>query len=204
MSITYPLSLPLTNLSRVQFSFDSVVGVSESPFTSEQQVYAHQGGKWRAQVDLVPMRRADAEQWVAFFLALNGREGTFLMGDPVNTTPRGSWSGTPLVRGGGQSGRVLVLDGFDPFATVKAGDWLQLGTGSTSHLYKATQDQIADSGGEIHLPIWPRLRAAPSDNDAVVYTSAKGLWRLASAGVSWSLEPAALYAGMSFEAVEAL
>lgn len=204
MAISYPLSLPAGNVARVEFSFDAVVGVSESPFSSEQQVYAHQGGKWRAKVELPPMRRADAEPWVAFFLALNGREGTFLMGDPVNIAPRGTWAGTPVVKGAGQTGRVLLLDGFDPFATVKAGDWLQLGSGSGTRLHKATQDQTADSGGEMYLPIWPRLRASPDDNATVTSASPKGRWRLASPGNSWALEPAALYAGMSFEAVEAL
>lgn len=204
MTISYPLSLPAANISRLEITPHAVVSVSMSPFTSEQQVYAHQGGHWKGRVEVPPMRRADAEAWIAFLLALNGQEGTFLMGDPVNTTPQGTWGGTPLVHGASQTGLTLNVDGFTPYATGKAGDWMQLSSGSTSRLHKVTQDFTTDSGGEANVCIWPRLREAPSDNGAIVTTAAKGQWRLAQPGVAWALEPAAMYAGFSFDVMEAL
>jgi hypothetical protein len=204
MTISYPVSIPVNNIARLEISSHSVVGVSVSPFTSEQQVYAHQGGHWKGRVELPPMKRENAEQWIAALLALNGQEGTILIGDPVNVSPRVTWAGTPVVHGASQSGYSLNVDGFTPYATGKAGDWMQLSSGSTTRLHKVTQDFTADSGGEANVCIWPRLREAPSDNGAIVTSSPKGRWRLAQSGISWSLEPSDLYGGFSFTITEAL
>lgn len=189
----------------MQFRGGSVVGVSTSPFSREQQVYAHQGDWWEVDVSLPAMKRADAEPWVAFLLALNGREGTFLLGEPINTAPRGVGTGTPLVKGASQTGRTLLTDGWTISQTgiLKAGDWFQLGTGSSSRLHKVVQDADSDGSGNATLEIWPRLRVSPADNAALTVSSPKGVFRLAGNMREWSLEQAAIY-GLSFSCVEAL
>lgn len=175
-----------------------------SPFSFSQQVYVHQGDRWEADVVLEPMKRADAEPWVAWALSLNGREGTFLLGpDPINTTPRGTWAGTPLVNGASQTGKTLVVDGFGASATVKAGDWFQLGSASGAQLYKVVQDGTASGGGALSIEIWPRLRTSPADNAPLTSTSPKGVFRLARNQSEWSLELAQIY-GLQFSALEAL
>lgn len=205
MTISYPLSLPSTRFSRFTLRARSSAAVSESPFTGEQQVYVHQAEVWSAEIELAPMTREDAEAWAAFFLSLNGREGTFLLGDPRNLTPQGTWAGaSPLVNGGSQTGKTLAIDGLSAGATVKGGDWLQLGSGSSARLHKVTQDATANGSGEVTLDIWPRLRSSPSNNAAVTIASAQGVFRLASNEVGWGLEPGQLYSGFSFAAVEAL
>jgi len=205
VTISYPLSLPSTRVARVSFRARSSAAVSESPFTGEQQVYVHQAEVWSAEIELPGMARADAEAWIGFFLSLNGREGTFLLGDPRNLTPQGTWAGaSPLVNGGSQTGKSLAIDGLSAGATVKAGDWLQLGSGASARLHKVTQDATANGSGQVTLDLWPRLRASPSDNAAVTIASAQGVFRLASNEIGWGLEPGQLYAGFSFQAVEAL
>lgn len=206
MSISYPLSLPSqVAFNGIEFRARSAVGVSESPFTFSQQVYAHQGQIWEADLSLPPMTREAAEQWVAFLLALNGREGTFLLGDTLNTTPRGTGTGTPLVNGASQTGNTLVTDGWTAGVTgiLKAGDWFQLGTGSSSRLHKIVQDATSDGSGNATLEIWPRLRSSPADNAALTLSAPKGLFRLASNVRAWSIGLAQLY-GLSFAAVEAI
>lgn len=205
MAITYPLSLPATNKERrVAIRARSSVGASESPFTFEQQTFVHQGESWAAAVELPPMGRADAEAWIAFFLALNGRQGTFLMGDPLGTTPRGTWAGAPKVLGAHAVGvKSIAMDGFSVGATVKAGDWFQTGSGGASHLHKVVQDATADGSGLLTLEIWPRTRVSLADNDTFTINSAKGLWRLADNVSEYSLEQAQLY-GLQFACVEAL
>lgn len=207
MSISYPLSLPSQlAFSRVTFRARSAVGVSQSPFTFAQQVYAHQGDLWEADLELPPMTRAYAEDWLAFLLALNGREGTFLLGDTLYTTPRGIATGTPLVKGASQTGRTLITDGWTISTTgiLKAGDWFQLGTGSSSRLHKVVQDADANGAGEATLEIWPRLRSSPADNAALTTAAPKGLFRLASNVRAWSLDVGQLISGFSFSAVEAI
>jgi len=204
MALTYPLSLPAGQaVRRIAIQSRSTVGFSESPFTYEQQIFAHPGESWTAQVELKPMLRADAEAWVAFLLALNGRQGTFLMGDPVNVLPRGTWAGAPKVLGSHAAGvKSIAMDGFGVGATVKAGDWFQSGSGASSHLHKVVQDATADGSGLLTLEIWPRTRAALADNDTFVTTAPLGLWRLSQNG-GWSFELAQVY-GLGFECIEAL
>lgn len=206
MAISYPLSFPSTKSpAGIAFRARSAVGLSMSPFSFSQQAYAHQGDMWEADVAAPPMKRADAEVWVAFLLALNGREGTFTMGDPVNTSPRGVGTGTPLVNGGSQTGKTLVTDGWTVSQTgiMKAGDWFQLGSGSSTRLHKVVQDANSDGAGNATLEIWPRLRSAPADNAPLTVSSPKGLWRLAENVREWSLERAQIY-GIRFSAIEAL
>jgi len=204
VTISYPLALPsASQIRRMVWKPRSVVGVSESPFSFSQQVYVHQGEAWQVEVDLIAMERANAEAWAGWLLALNGREGTFLLGDPKGTTPRGTWAGTsPLVQGAGQSGKSLAVDGVTASATALAGDWLQLGSGSTATLHKVTQDVTFSGGGAATLDIWPRLRSAPADNAAVTLSSAKGRFRMGSNAPAWDVE--AIIYGISFDAMEAL
>lgn len=204
MAITYPRSLPAGTAKRIRFKMNSMVGMSASPFTGSQQVYAHQGQFWSAEVELPPMQAATAEAWLGFLLSLNGREGTFLMGDPTRTATRGIGTGSPLVNGASQTGNTLITDGWTVSQTgiLKAGDYIQLGTGSSSRLYKLRADANSDGSGNATLEIWPRLRSAPADNAALTVASAKGLWRLADNEQGWDLEEAGFY-GISFNCVEA-
>jgi len=205
MGISYPLSMSvLRTPRRIKFNTMSNVAMSQSPFTGAQQVYAHAGQYWSAEVQLPPMKRADAEAWLGFILSLNGAEGTFLMGDPVNTTPRGTATGTPVVKGASQTGNTLTTDGWSNSITgiMKAGDWFQLGTGLTSTLHKMRQDANSDGVGEAVLEFWPAMRTAPADNAALTISSPRGLWRLADNQQSWDLDLASIY-GLSFNCVEA-
>ncbi len=163
MTISYPLALPTTKRpAGISFVARSVTAVAESPFTLEAQIHAFDGRRWEAAVTYPPLIRAEAEVLIAFLLALDGRKGTFTMGDPAATAPRGSFAGTPVVDGGGQSGLTLALKDFDPSATgvVALGDCLQLGSGSTARLHKAAglSDFDADGVGLATIDIWPALR----------------------------------------------
>ena len=207
MSISYPLALPTTSVPRsVSFKAQSKVGYQSSPFTGEQTVYAHQGEWFEAQVDLPAMQRANADYWISFLLALNGMEGTFLMGDPAGANPRGSWSaGSPQigVNGAHAAGvKTVGLCGLLNGATGKAGDWIQFGSGSGAQLHKLVQDFTATASGNVSIEIWPRTKNALSNLDVPVVNSAVGLWRLSSNEREWSIEEAQMY-GISFGAVQA-
>jgi hypothetical protein len=205
MAITYPLSLPtITGIANIVMTARNSVAVATSPFTLTTQVMQHQGSRWEASVTLPPMKRASAEEWIAFLISLNGAYGTFLLGDPMGATARGSAStaaGTPLVNGGSQTGSTLNIDGAPNNATgyLKAGDYIQVGT----NLYKVLADANSNGSGQVSLDIWPSLRSSPADNAAVVVASAKGLFRLSSSDASFSIDNASVY-GINFSAVEAI
>lgn len=208
MAESYPLNIPNTNIARVRLIARNAVAITASPFTFKQQVYRHQGAGWEADISLPAMKREDAEAWVAFLLRLRGQYGTFLLGDPNCVTPRGSAAsapGTPLVAGGSQTGDELNIDGLPVSATgyLKAGDYIQLGSGATATLHKVLEDVDSNASGEATLNIFPSIKSSPSDNSAVTVSNAKGNFRLNSNETMWDINEAAIY-GITFGAVEAV
>lgn len=206
MTISYPLAFPThTGVRSVEFRAVNAVAYARSPFTFAGQAFAYSGQMWQADVTLPPMRRSDAERWVAWLVSLRGQYGTFLLGDPTCTSPRGLGTGTPIVKGASQTGASLNIDGATANVTgwLKAGDYIQLGSGSTARLHKVLVDADSDSIGNVTLELWPHIRVAPVDNSAVVVNSPRGLFRLSSNEQSWSINEAAVY-GVSFGAMEAV
>ncbi len=206
MTITYPLALPVhTGIARIDLRAINVISVTRSPFTLASQTFAHAGQMWQADVVLPPMKRADAEQWVAWLVSLRGQYGTFLLGDPLGATARGVATGTPLVKGAGQTGGSLIIDGAGAGVTgwLKAGDYIQLGSASSATLHKVLADANSDGSGNVTLDIWPHIRIAPADNATVVVAAPKGLFRLSGNEQAWSINEASVY-GLAFGAVEVI
>lgn len=206
MSISYPLTLPALGLARVRLNAHAVVGVSMSPFTGQQQAQEFPGQWWQAEISLPPLKRADAETWLAFLLKLNGRRGTFLLGHPASATPRGSAPGTPLVNGAHAAAvNSLATKGWTPSQTgiLKAGDLIQLGSGSSARMYKNLADADSDGSGNATLDLWPALRSAAADNDAITTSNCRSVFRLASNDITWDIGEAQVY-GIEFAASEAL
>jgi len=210
MAITYPLSLPTTiGIAEIELRANNVVGVSQSPFTFSQQVVQHQGQRWEASVKIPPVRKDLAEEWVAFLLSLKGSVGTFLLGDPNMATARGSAAtapGTPLVDGALSIGASeITIDGLPVSATgyLKAGDYIQLGSGSTTTLHKVLADVDSDGTGQATFDIWPNVRRTVANDEAVVVSNTKGHFRLSSGLSSWSINNSSVY-GISFDAVEVI
>lgn len=209
MAITYPLTFPTqTGIATVNLHAINAVAISSSPFTYKQQVVAHSGQRWEAEISLPPMKRADAEVWVAFLLSLKGQRGTFLMGDPNCATPRGSaatTAGTPVVNGADQTGDTLTVDGLPVSASgyLLAGDYIQLGGGSSATLHKVLVDVDSNASGQAEIDLWPSIRTAPADNSAIVVSSAVGNFRLATNQSDWSINNASFY-GITFPAIEVI
>lgn len=91
MPITYPLNTPTNiGIANITLMAENAVAVSQSPFTFAQQIVAHPGQRWAASISLPPMKRQDAENWIAFLLSLKGQVGTFLLGDPNAVNHQGT------------------------------------------------------------------------------------------------------------------
>jgi hypothetical protein len=209
MAYSYPLTLPtVSGIRSINLRARNVVGISQSPFTLKQQVIAHSGQQWEADISLPPMTRDEGEDWVSFLVKLKGQQGTFLLGDPSGATPRGSaatTAGTPVVNGAGQTGSSLTIDGLPVSVSgyLKAGDYIQLGTASSSTLHKVLNDVTTSASGEASFDIYPSIRTAPADGSSVTVSNAKGVFRLSSNETSWSISEVELF-GISFSAVEAI
>ena len=209
MAITYPLTLPtVTGVQTVNFIVRNSIGATQSPFTYEQQIFKNPGQRFEADITLPPMSRADAEVWNTFFIKLYGQYGTFLLGDPNSATPRGTASssaGTPVVNGASQTGDTLNIDGVPTSQTgyLKAGDYIQLGTGILSRLHMVVEDADTDSGGNATLSIEPALRTSPSDDLAITVSNTKGVFRLVTNETEWDANSVSVY-GITFAVTEYL
>ena len=198
---TFPLSLPtVTGLASIAWQKESVVARSQSIFSLKSKVYDWSGKRWSAVVGLPTMAATEWRDWEAFFLSLNGPEGTFWLGPTLDKTARGVATGTPLINGGSQSGQSIVSDGWTISQTgiLKAGDWLQIG----NYLYRVLEDVNSDGSGNCTFEVWPNLRAAPDDDDPITVANPKGLFRLEEMP---DLEQGQdhLVSGVTFRAIEA-
>ncbi len=206
MPITYPLSLP-TSLgpSQIELRGTHATVISRSPFTYQSQVQAYTGQLWSATVTIPPCPRSIAEDWITFLLSLKGSYGTFLLGDPNGKTPRGTPTGTPLVVGAGQTGSTLNIDGCTNSVTgwLKAGDYIQIGTGSSAQLYKVLTQVNTSGTGTATLDIWPNLRTSPADNAAIITSNCVGKFRLSRNTAEWNIDNRSFY-GITFDCEEAL
>jgi hypothetical protein len=194
MALSYPLATPTTiGIESIELRAVNAVAVSQSPFTYKQQVISHGGQKWEASVNIPSVHRDKAAEWKAMLVGLKGQAGTFLLGDPDYATPQGTVSSCVLTGDAGDDNATVVMTG-----TLKAGDYIQLGSGSSAKLHQVLLDQSGDGT----IQIWPSLRSTYS-SATVTFNSPKGVFRLATNMTSWSINNASIY-GISFEAVEAV
>jgi hypothetical protein len=208
VTITYPLAFPgYQFVSSCSFIPRSIVGMNKSPYTASQQVYLHQGQLWEGEFSIVRMNRANHSLFKTFFGQLFGPYGTFLLGDPDATSPRGVATGTPLVDGASQTGSELVTDGWTASteSILCAGDYIQLGTGLYTRMHMLTEEADSDSAGASTLKIFPCLRTSPADNDPITLESCKCLCRLTSGDAGeWRTDCMGLTEEKSFSFIEAI
>lgn len=191
MTITFPLQLPaFPDNSAVTVSPLNTVAVLTSPHSLKQQVQRFGGQLWSAEIKLPPMPPAIAAPWMALLLALNGRLGTVLLGNPYAAAPLGAATGTPLVDGASQAGGTLATRGWSTSVTsiLKAGDYIQLGSGAATRLHQVLEDVNSDAGGLASLTLWPDLRDSPADGAVIVTQSAKGAFRQTANDSGWSTD----------------
>jgi hypothetical protein len=192
MAVSYPISTPTDiGIAEIQLTATNAIAVSRSPFTFATQVHAYPGEMWSASVTIPPVRKDLAEPWVAFLLSLRGQYGTFLLGDPNMTSPQGTATSATVTGSLGDRSVTVAMTG-----TLKAGDYLQLGSSGSARLHKVVQDR---SGGGT-MEIWPALRDDYTSTSATL-TNAKGVFRLAENATQWGISNNSAY-GIQFEAME--
>ena len=194
MALTYPLSTPTTiGIESIELRAVNAVATSQSPFTYKQQTVVHGGQRWEASVTIPSTRRDLAAEWKAMLVGLKGQTGTFLLGDPDYATPQGTVSSCTLSGTAGDETATVVMTG-----SLKAGDYIQLGSSGSAKLHQVLIDQT----GNGTLEIWPSLRSTYT-SETVVFNEAKGVFRLATNVTTWSINNSSAYS-ISFDAVEAL
>ena len=148
--ISYPLNTPTTiGIEQIEIRAVNAVATSQSPFTYKQQVISFGGQRWEASVSIPSVLRDKAAEWATMLVALKGQTGTFLLGDPDYVSPRGTVSSCVVSGGAGSETVSVVMTG-----SLLAGDYIQLGSGSSARLHKV----LVNQSGSGNLEIWPALR----------------------------------------------
>lgn len=199
------LDLPNSSCAaRVTMTLRRTVGVTQSPFTLEQQSFLWPGEAWMMDFGLPNITdRETAQEWIAFALKLRGTYGYFLAGDPAAKNPIGIGTGSPTVNGAGQIGPDLATSGWTPSTAgiLKAGDYIQIGSADTAQLLMVADDVNSDGGGDAVLSVMPNVRNGPADGSPIIVNNPRGLFRLQDNSWSWSVVPGPVYQ-LSFQASE--
>ena len=196
MAISYPLTPPAgIRIASLRFSAISAVARNISPFTFSSQSYNWTGTMLSGDVECPPMNRADAEELIGFLIM--AARGTFYFRDYANGTQRGTMTGSPQLNGShvANTSTLTVDTGSGSWAV---GDYIQLGTGSSSKLHKITRVNTA-----LEYEIFPLLRTNYPDNTTIVYSNAVGVFRLGTTTCDWSIDTAKKY-GLNFSIFEAI
>ena len=209
MTIVYPRALPALNKFKTSSwrSNDATTRIP-SPFTGQSQVLVWPRQWWSCTMTLVSMLRAEEQAWSSWLRSGRGKSGTFLLGNPQRRTPLGSARlvpGTPLVKGGGQEGGYLAIDGLPLNAPdyLLAGDHIQLGSGAAARLHEVLENVATNGAGEATLTLWPELRESPADNAPVIVSGAKGVFARTSDVVDVPSDTAGI-SNFSFDVEEVL
>ena len=177
-----------------------VVAVSESPFTGATQVQKYAKAQWYATLSLPPMKRNPAIQWQAFFMKLEGRANTFLLGDPDAKTVTGGNAPTSIsVTSSAAIGATSVTLTIGSGKKLNKGSYLQFGTGSSSRLHMVVDDNTGNGA----VTIQPPLKDAITTGTTVTFAPAKGLFRMDTNELTWNANELSNY-GITFSCSEAL
>lgn len=197
-------SLPsITRIVTANFYLETNTQSFESPLNRAGQYLALPGARWRMSVSLPKMTREQAAPWIAFFMKLRGRANTFTASDPDWQVNRGSWAGSPLVAGAGQTGNTLYLDG----AAASVAGWGRKGDYFTvaSKLYRLTEDSSTDGSGNVSVTFEPPILVAPADNAPLTFNPGTVSMRVTDDRINdWPVDRNGIYAEKSFEAMEDL
>ena len=112
---------------------------------------------------------------------------------------------TILVNGAVSSGDTVNIDSAPASQTdyLKAGDYMQIGTGTSRQLFKVLTNVDTNGSGQATVDVWPNVRTTIANNSAVTVQSAKGIFRLITNEQAFSINEASIY-GITFGAIEAV
>lgn len=198
------ISMPVTpNFTRSRFGLETNTRLYHNPITNTTKRALLSGARWTASYTLPKMTRDQAALWQSFFLQLEGGVNTFYGFDPDARIPRGVATGTPLVKGGSQTGSSLTIDGCTANITgwLKQGDYLSV----NGELKMMTADANTNGSGEATLTFKSALRNSPADNAPLtVISPTVAMILVDDMQAMWETDKNGFYEPITFSAIEAI
>lgn len=184
MAITYPRELPnLDDIAQITTRHKSTVGVVEFIFSGIQKTAKSPNQKFEIEYTIIPLNRADMDEWWAWVISLNGREKTFygVLQAPNEIKGSAKNYANPLLSGT-HAARVSSISITTGPASItnylRTGDFIQIGSTDDARLFMVLENVDTDSAGEATFRIWPDLYRGQPDGAEVVVTNPKGVFRL--------------------------
>lgn len=157
-----------------------------SPLSGSVQSVEFPGARWRTSFVMENLTEADAALLQATLVQLRGQANRLLLHNFARPIPRGTATGTPLVKGASQTGTALDTDGWTAGITaLKTGDYF----GVNGELKMVIADAVADGSGNATLSFEPPLRSAPADNAVITVNKPLAIFMLANKESNWDTVP---------------
>ena len=121
------------------------------------------GARYQLRVKIEPLEIEDAYEWAD----IDAESEVCVFAIPQPGLETGT-PGLPRVRGAGQAGANIVLDGLTPSYAVRKNQWLTIVTAGQRYCYRSRSDVIASATGVLTLPLRTMLRVPPADNDVIL------------------------------------
>jgi len=136
--------------------------------------------------------------WQPLMVNLRGHVNHLAMWDYGQPAPVGTMRGTLTVSGtpaAGATTATITGGAGQASTTLKAGDWLQFGTGLTSQLVMITVDATANGSGVMNITFEPPLRIALSNGSAVAWDRPVAHYKMVNSDFLFYYEPGYLTKG---------
>ncbi len=175
-------TLPTIEATDLKWSLASNTQTFASWATGTVQRRELPGSRWTATVNMKNMLPEKHRVWMATLAQLRGMAGACYLSPSFAFPRRGAGGGSPLVKGAGQTGNTLIVDGA-PLSTtgwLKVGDYFSFSNGLAENELKivVSADVNTNGSGEATITFEPPIRSAPADNTAVEIDNPKTAMRL--------------------------
>jgi hypothetical protein len=188
------------NITPTNQSFELVTNTKkfQSPLSNAIQTVSRKGSYWKTTMRFNNLTGAQRSELQAFISKLDGQTHRMRVSDYGYVRRGNASSGSPVVKGSGQSGSTLLADGasLSTTAYLAAGDYISF----NDELHMVTSDVNSDSSGNLSIPIAPPIRKSPPDNSSIEYVAPYGVFMMIN-NPSWSTS--SLYvSNITIEAIE--
>lgn len=198
--ITFPASFSAAKLSlrqkRRDLAFASLFGSQTTELND---------ALWMASLAPPPQRESEAGAWQAFVFSLRGRANQLALWNLMRPAPLGTLRGTLTLSGAHAAGvSTLAITGGvgQAGATLKQGDYLGIGSGTTQHLLMVMEDATADGTGLISVQVHEPLRDAFSSGASVTWDKPCALFRQTQGDQGWDCARGRIVEGFALDLIE--
>ncbi|MFA6121923.1 MAG: hypothetical protein WCT35_04920 [Sideroxydans sp.] len=159
---------------------------------------------WMVSITSSNSKESDAGAWQSLLLKLSGKVNQLELWNVMRPSPIGTMRGTMTLNAAAAQGDVAlsIIAASEAAKTLKAGDLLGMGSGTTQQVVMVLDDAVANGSGVISVNINPALRNAFAGGASVVWDKPKALFRQSATKASWDYAQGRAVGGMSLDLIE--